>query len=112
MIDSLARVNPSDVCGLAHQTCAARPATEAVRANHAWSMDRRAELIDVRGHMQPMRFYLKGILALVILFLVTLMMAAAPEVNALRAMIVGGLVIVGGKMIAVRHNVKWPPKGN
>jgi hypothetical protein len=62
--------------------------------------------------MQPMRFYLKGILALVILFLVTLMMAAAPEVNALRAMIVGGLVIVGGKMLVVRYNVKRPPKGN
>jgi len=62
--------------------------------------------------MQPMRFYLKGIVALVVLFLVTLMMAAAPEVNALRAMIVGGLVIVGGKMLVVRYNVKWPRKGN
>jgi hypothetical protein len=62
--------------------------------------------------MQPMRFYLKGILALIILFLVTLMMAAAPEVNALRAMIVGGLVIVGGKMLVVRYNHKRPPKGN
>jgi uncharacterized protein YpuA (DUF1002 family) len=62
--------------------------------------------------MQPMRFYLKGIVALVILFLMTLMMAAAPEVNALRAMIVGGIVIVGGKMLVVRYNVKWPPKGS
>jgi hypothetical protein len=62
--------------------------------------------------MQPMRFYLKGILGLVILFLVTLMMAAAPEVYALRAMIVGGLVIVGGKMLVVRHRLKSPPKGN
>ena len=59
--------------------------------------------------MQPMRFYLKGILALVILFLVTLMMVSAPEVNALRAMIVGGLAIVAGKMIVVRYNVKRPP---
>ncbi len=57
-----------------------------------------------------MRFYLKGILALVILFLVTLMMVSAPEVNALRAMIVGGLVIVAGKMIVARHKVKWPPR--
>ena len=48
--------------------------------------------------------------ALVILFLVTLMMVSAPEVNALRAMIVGGLVIVAGKMIVVRYNVKWPPR--
>jgi hypothetical protein len=62
--------------------------------------------------MQPMRFYLKGIFALVILFLVTLMMASAPEVIALRVMIVGGLVIVGGKMLVVRHSVKWPPKRN
>jgi hypothetical protein len=62
------------------------------------------------GHVQPMRFYLKGILGLVILFLVTLTMVSAPEVNALRAMIVGGLVIVAGKMIVVRYNVKWPPR--
>ena len=55
--------------------------------------------------MQPTRFYLKGILALIILFLVTLMMVSAPEVNALRGMIVGGLVIVAGKMIVVRYNV-------
>jgi hypothetical protein len=60
--------------------------------------------------VQPTRFYLKGILALIILFLVTLMMVSAPEVNALRAMIVGGLVIVAGKMIVVRYNVKWPQK--
>jgi hypothetical protein len=57
--------------------------------------------------MQPVRFYLKGILALVIMFVVTLMMVSAPEVNALRAMIVGGLVIVTGKMIVVRYNIKW-----
>ena len=57
-----------------------------------------------------MRFYLKGILALVILFLVTLMMVSAPEVNALRAMIVGGLAIVAGKMIVVRYNIKWRPR--
>jgi hypothetical protein len=60
--------------------------------------------------MQPVRFYLKGILALVIMFLVTLMMVSAPEVNALRAMIVGGLVIVAGKMIVVRYNIKWRPR--
>ena len=59
-----------------------------------------------------MRFYLKGILALVTLFLVTLMMVSAPEVNALRAMIAGGLVIVVGKMLVVRYNVKWPSKRN
>ena len=61
-------------------------------------------------HVQPVRFYLKGILALVILFLVTLMMVSAPEVNALRAMIVGGLVIVAAKMIVGRYNIKWPQK--
>jgi hypothetical protein len=57
-----------------------------------------------------MGFYLRGILALVILFLVTLMMATAPQVNALRAMIAGGIVIVSGKTLMVRYNVRWPPK--
>ena len=56
-----------------------------------------------------MRFYLRGMLALVALFLLTLMMAAAPEVNAVRAMIAGGLVIVGGKMLMVHYHV-WPRK--
>ena len=61
------------------------------------------------GRHVPMRFYLKGMLALVGLLLMTLMMAAAPEVNAVRAMIVGGLVIVGGKMLMVHYRV-WPRK--
>jgi len=54
-----------------------------------------------------MRFYLRGFLALVALLLLTLMMTTAPEVNAVRAMIVGGLVIVGGKMLMVHYRV-WP----
>jgi hypothetical protein len=62
----------------------------------------------VRRHV-PMRFYFRGMLALVALFLMTLMMTAAPEVNAVRAMIAGGLVIVGVKMLMVHYHV-WPRK--
>ena len=66
----------------------------------------------MRGHVQPMRFYLKGAIALVVLFLMTLIMAPAPEVNALRAFIAVGLLITGGKMLLRHYNVNWPPKRN
>jgi hypothetical protein len=65
--------------------------------------------LDGGGRHVQMRFYLRGLLALVALLLLTLMMTAAPEVNAVRAMIVGGLVIVGGKMLMVHYRV-WPRK--
>jgi hypothetical protein len=58
----------------------------------------------------PMRFFLKGLAALVILFLVTLIMAPRPEVTALRAMIAVGLVIVGGKMVLRHYHIEWPPR--
>jgi len=64
------------------------------------------------GHVQPTRFFLKGALALGVLFLATLLMAPAPEVNALRALIVVGLVITVGKMLLRHYNVNWPPKRN
>jgi len=54
----------------------------------------------------------KGAVALIILFLVTLMMAPAPEVNALRALIIVGLGIVGVKMVFRHYNVNWPPRRN
>jgi hypothetical protein len=66
----------------------------------------------MRGHVQPTRFFLKGSIALVVLFLVTLMLAPAPEVNALRAFIAVGLVITVGKMLLRHYNVNWPPKRN
>jgi len=49
--------------------------------------------------VQPTRFFLKGALALGVLFLATLLMAPAPEVNALRAFIAVGLVISVVKML-------------
>jgi hypothetical protein len=61
---------------------------------------------------QPTSFFVKGAIALIILFLVTLMMAPAPEVNALRALILVGLGIVGVKMIFRHYNVNWPPRRN
>ena len=57
-----------------------------------------------------LRFFLSGLVALVILFLVTLIMAPRPEVTALRAMIAVGCVIVCGKMVLRRYNIAWPPK--
>jgi hypothetical protein len=61
---------------------------------------------------QPTSFFVKGAVALIILFLVTLMMTPAPEVNALRALIIVGLGIVGVKMVFRRYNVNWPPRRN
>jgi hypothetical protein len=64
----------------------------------------------MREHLQPASFFLKGVIALVVLFLVTLTMAPAPEVNALRALIAVGIVIAGGKMLLRHYNVDWPPR--
>jgi galactitol-specific phosphotransferase system IIC component len=61
---------------------------------------------------QPMSFFVKGAVALIILFLLTLMMMPAPEVNALRALIIVGLGIVGVKMVFRHYNFNWPPKRN
>jgi uncharacterized membrane protein YfcA len=57
-----------------------------------------------------MSFFVKGAVALIILFLVTLLMTPAPQVNALRALIVVGLAIVGVKMVFRHYNVNWPPR--
>jgi hypothetical protein len=57
-----------------------------------------------------LRFFLKGLVALVILFLVTLLMAPRPEVTALRAMIAVGFAIVVGKMLLRHFDVDWPPR--
>jgi hypothetical protein len=59
---------------------------------------------------QPATFFLKGVIALVVLFLVTLTMPPAPEVNALRAMIAVAIVIAGGKMLLRHYNVDWLPR--
>jgi hypothetical protein len=58
----------------------------------------------------PITFFIKGVAALVVLFLVTLLMAPRPEVSALRAMIGVGLAIVAGKGVLRRYNIEWPPR--
>ena len=57
---------------------------------------------------QPLGFFLKGIAALVILFLITLLMTPAPEVLAVRGMIAVGLLITSVKMILRHYNIDWP----
>jgi hypothetical protein len=57
---------------------------------------------------QPVSFFVKGALALVMLFSVTLLMEPAPEVLAVRAMIVVGLLVVAAKMVLRRYNIDWP----
>jgi len=58
----------------------------------------------------PLSFFLKGIGALVVLFLVTLMLAPGPGVTALRVLIGFGLVIVVGKIVLRHYNIDWPPR--
>jgi hypothetical protein len=58
----------------------------------------------------PVRFFVKAMAALAVLFLVTLMMAPRPEVTALRAMIAVGLAIVDGKMVLRHYHIDWPPR--
>jgi hypothetical protein len=61
---------------------------------------------------QPISFFVKGAVALIILFLVTFLMAPAPEVNALRAFIMVGLGLVGVKMVFRHYNINWPTRRN
>jgi len=57
---------------------------------------------------RPAGFFVKGVLALVILFAVTLLMEPAPEVLAVRAMIVVGFLVIALKMVLRRYNIDWP----
>lgn len=59
---------------------------------------------------QPLSFFLKGAGALVVLLLVTGLMEARPEVNALRGMIVVGLALVALKVVLRRYHIEWPPR--
>ena len=61
------------------------------------------------GTEQPARFYVNGIIALALLFSLTLMMAPAPAVNYVRAMIGVGLVVILLKMIVRRYRPHWLP---
>jgi hypothetical protein len=53
-------------------------------------------------------FFLNGAIALFLLLLVTFLMAPDPSVNALRGLIIAGLVIVGIKLVLRRRGVEWP----
>ena len=53
-------------------------------------------------------FFLNGAIALLLLLLVTFLMAPDPSVNALRGLIIAGLVIVGIKLVLRRRGVEWP----
>lgn len=55
-----------------------------------------------------MRFYLKGVAALVGLLLLTLLMEPDPSVTAVRALIIGGLAIAGLKMFLRHRGIDWP----
>jgi hypothetical protein len=57
---------------------------------------------------RPVGFFVKGVVALVILFAVTLLMAPAPEVLAVRAMIVVGFLVIALKMVLRAYNIDWP----
>ena len=61
---------------------------------------------------QPPSFFLKGAVALLVILLATLLMGSSPELDVLRALIVGGLVIAVGKMLLRYYNVDWPPRRN
>jgi hypothetical protein len=58
----------------------------------------------------PLSFFLKGIGALIILFLITFLMAPRSEVTALRAMMGVGFAIILGKIVLRHYNVDWPPR--
>jgi hypothetical protein len=58
----------------------------------------------------PLSFFLKGLVALIVLFLVTLIMEPRAEVTALRAMIAVGAAIIVGKIVLRYYNIDWPPR--
>ena len=58
----------------------------------------------------PLGFFFKGMAALAVLFLVTLLMAPRPEVNALRGMIGVGFAIIVAKLVLRYFNIDWPPR--
>jgi len=59
---------------------------------------------------QPLSFFLKGAAALAVLFVVTVMMEARPEVYALRASIFVGLGVIGLKVVLRHYHIDFPPR--
>ena len=58
---------------------------------------------------QPIRFYVNGIIALALLFMLTLVMTPAPEVNYVRAMIGVGFGVILLKMVVRQYRPHWLP---
>ena len=58
----------------------------------------------------PLSFFLKGLAALAVLFLVTLLMAPRPEVTALQGMIGFGAAVVIAKIVLRHFGINWPPR--
>jgi hypothetical protein len=59
---------------------------------------------------RPIRFFVNGAAALVLLFLVTLKMEPRPEVYAVRGMIGVGIGLIGLKLVLRRYGIEFPPK--
>jgi hypothetical protein len=56
---------------------------------------------------QPLSFFLKGAGALVLLGVLTMLMEPRPEVEALRGMIVVGLMLIAAKVVLRHFNIEW-----
>lgn len=59
---------------------------------------------------QPLTFFLKGAAALAILLVLSLLMAPAPQVYALRALIGVGFGLIVLKLVLRRFNIDFPPR--
>ena len=64
---------------------------------------------DMNGRA-PVSFFVKGLAALAVLFLVTLLMAPRPEVTVVRAMIAVGAAITLGKIVLRHSHSEWPSR--
>ena len=56
----------------------------------------------------PLSFFLKGLAALAILFLLTLLMAPRPELRAVQGMIAFGAAVVVMKIVLRHFGIDWP----
>ncbi len=58
----------------------------------------------------PLSFFFKGMAALAVLFLVTLLMEPRPEVNYVRALIGVGFAVIVLKIVLRQFNIDFPPR--
>src|SRR5437763_12981926 len=59
---------------------------------------------------RPIRFFVNGAAALVVLLLETLKMEPRPEVYAVRGMIGVGIGLIGLKLVLRRYGIEFPPR--